>query len=61
LCLKVGFSARDGGLGGGEIRRCRAGRARRSGGGNGLPGVAHLLHGRSRASGKAGDTDKYSE
>jgi hypothetical protein len=61
LRLEVRFGARNGGLGGGEIRRRGTGRARGPGGGNGLPGVAHLLHGSSRASDEAGNTDKYSE
>jgi hypothetical protein len=61
LRLKVRFGSRDGGLGRGEIRRRGTGRARGPGGGNGLPGVTHLLHGSSRASDKAGNTDKYSE
>jgi hypothetical protein len=61
LRLKVRFGSRDGGLGGGKIRRRGTGRARSPGGGNGLPGVAHLLHGSSRASDEAGNTDKYSE
>ena len=61
LRLKVRFRARNGGLGGGEIRRRGTRRARRPGGGNGLPGVAHLLHGSSRATDEADDTDKYSK
>jgi hypothetical protein len=61
LRLQMGFCTGNGSLGGIEIRRCRRGRARRSGGGDGLPSVAHFLHGRASASDEAGNTDKNSE
>jgi hypothetical protein len=59
LCLEVRFRTPNGGLGGIEIRRCRCTRACRLGGGDGLPSVAHFLHGSSGASDQAGNTDKY--
>jgi hypothetical protein len=61
LRLEVRFGARNGGLGCVEIRRCCARRACRPGGGDGLPSVAHFLHGSSSTSDKAGNTDKYSK
>lgn len=59
LCLQVRFSAAERGLSGVEVRRRRAGRAGRLSGRDGLPRVAHLLHGRTGASGETNDTDKY--
>ena len=58
LRLQVRLRPRDRGLGGIEIRRGRAGGARRAGGGYRLSGVAHFLHGSAGTSGKADDTDK---
>jgi hypothetical protein len=60
LCLQVCFRTADGCLGSGEVRGCRLRRARRLRGGDGLPGVAHFLHGSPSTSGEAGNTDKYS-
>jgi hypothetical protein len=58
LCLQVILRARDGGLSGVEIRRRRRGRTRRPSGGDGLPGIAHFLHGSPGASGEPCNTDK---
>jgi hypothetical protein len=59
LCLQVLFCAGDGRLGGIEIRRCRGRRACRSSRRDGLPGVAHFLHGSTGASDEADDTDQH--
>jgi hypothetical protein len=59
LCLQVRFSTTQRGLGGVEIRRRRTRRAGRLSGRDGLPRVAHLLHGCAGASGETDDTDKY--
>ena len=61
LRLQMRFGTDNGGLGGVEIRRIGARRARRLGGGDGLPRIAHLLHGRAGTSGEACNTNKYSE
>jgi len=61
LRLQVRFRARNGGLGGLEIRRGRGGGACHPSGGDGLPSIAHFLHGSFGASGEAGYTDKYSD
>ena len=61
LRLQVRFGTRNSGLGRVVIRRRRARRACRRGGGDGLPSVAHFLHGSSSTSGEAGNTDKYSK
>ena len=59
LSLQVLFRTRNRRLRSGVFRRCRAGRARRLGGDNGLTSIAHFLHGRpAAATGKAGDTDQ---
>ena len=59
LRLKVRFRARNGGLGGGEIRRGRGRRAGGSSGRDGLARVAHFLHRSARASDEADDTDDH--
>ena len=59
LCLQVRFSTAQRGLGGVEVRRRCARRTGRLSGRDGLPRVAHLLHGCAGASGEADDTDKY--
>jgi hypothetical protein len=61
LRLQVRFRARNGGLGGVEFRRCRGSGAGHPSGGDGLPSIAHFLHGSFGASGEAGYTDKYSD
>ena len=58
LRLQVSFGAADGGLGCIEIGRRRRGCAGRLRSRDGLPGVAHFLHGSSGASEQAGDSDK---
>jgi len=60
LRLQVLFRASDGGLGGIKIRRCRGRCAGRPRSRDGLPSVAHFLHGSADASGKPDNTDKYS-
>jgi len=59
LRLQVRFGTTQRGLGGIEIRRRRIRRAGRSSGRDGLPRVAHFLHGCASASSEADDTDKY--
>src|ERR1700693_1660297 len=61
LRLQMGFCTGNGSLGSTESGRWRRGRARRAGGGNSLPSVAHFLHGRVSASDEAGNTNKNSE
>ncbi len=61
LRLQMRFGANNGGLGGVEIRRIGARCASRLGGGDGLPRIAHFLHGRAGTSGEAHNTNKYSE
>jgi hypothetical protein len=61
LRLQVRFRARDGGLGGIIIRRRGGGRTGCAGCSDRLPGVAHFLHGRTRATDEAGHTHKYSK
>ena len=60
LRLEVRFGAADGGLGCIEVGRRRRGSAGRLGSRDGLPGVAHFLHGSAGASEQAGDSDKNS-
>ena len=61
LCLQVCLRPGNGGLGSIVIRRCRRRCARGPGGSDGLPSVAHFLHGSAGASDEAGNTDKYSK
>lgn len=59
LCLQMSFSATERRLGGVEVGRGRTRRAGRLGGRDGLPCIAHFLHGCTGASGEADHTDKY--
>jgi hypothetical protein len=61
LRLQMSFGPLDGGLGRVEIRRGRGRRPGHAGRGDGLPRIAHFLHGRTTsASDEVDNTDQYS-
>ena len=58
---QVGLGPRNRRLGGGIFRRGPRARARDFGGSDGLPSIAHLLHGRAAAADEPENTYKYSD